>query len=76
MWIILFTGMIKDFPVLKKLSLINANLSEIQPGIFEKVPRLEYLSLGVNQLLSVPRGVFDSVKSLKVVHISSIYKRK
>ncbi|ENN81719.1 hypothetical protein YQE_01881, partial [Dendroctonus ponderosae] len=71
----LCTGMIKDFPVLKKLSLINANLSEIQPGIFEKVPSLEYLSLGVNQLDYVPRGVFDSVKSLKVVHLSSIYER-
>ncbi|KAH1019027.1 leucine-rich repeat-containing protein 70 [Dendroctonus ponderosae] len=67
----LCTGMIKDFPVLKKLSLINANLSEIQPGIFEKVPSLEYLSLGVNQLDYVPRGVFDSVKSLKVIYLTS-----
>lgn len=63
-------GMIKNFPVLESLSMINVNLSKIHPDAFQNVPRLKKLSLAVNKLLHIPKGSFNNMPSLETIYLS------
>lgn len=58
--------MIKNFPYLETLSLINANLTRLEPGLFQNVPKLKHVYFSVNNLVHIPRGVFNTITSLKV----------
>lgn len=64
-------GMIKNFPKLEALSLININLSRLQTNVFKNVPRLQKISLAVNHLKKIIRGSFDNLPSLEVLYLSS-----
>lgn len=46
------------------------SLSELKPGLFDKLTRLEYLYIDQNNLSSLPTNIFAGLHSLKVLNIS------
>lgn len=64
-------GMVKNFPKLEILSLINVNLSKIQPNSLQKLNRLRELSLAVNYLTEIVQGVFNNLAALETLYLSS-----
>lgn len=64
-------GMVKNFPKLEILSLINVNLSKIQPNSLQKMNRLKELSLAVNYLTEIVQGVFNNLPALQTLYLSS-----
>ncbi|KAM0680521.1 Leucine Rich Repeat [Glugoides intestinalis] len=50
---------------LELLSFQNNNIKELQPNIFEKLQKLEYLYLTSNKLTELPSCVFDGLVNLK-----------
>ncbi|XP_028136026.1 leucine-rich repeat-containing G-protein coupled receptor 4-like [Diabrotica virgifera virgifera] len=63
-------GIIKNFPVLETLYLINVNLSRIQPNAFQAVPRLRELSLAVNHIEDLVDGSFNNLEALETLYLS------
>ncbi|XP_060528705.1 chondroadherin-like [Cylas formicarius] len=63
-------GMIKNFPRLETLALINVNLSQIEPGAFENTPKLKGLSLSVNRLTRIENGIFNKIPTLRVIYLT------
>ncbi|XP_072388189.1 uncharacterized protein [Diabrotica undecimpunctata] len=63
-------GIIKNFPVLESLFLINVNVSRIQPNAFQAVPRLRELSLAVNNIEDLVDGSFNNLDSLETLYLS------
>ncbi|KAM0679959.1 hypothetical protein GINT2_001900 [Glugoides intestinalis] len=50
---------------LELLSFQNNNIKELQPNIFEKLQKLEYLYLSKNKITELPSCVFDGLVNLK-----------
>lgn len=64
-------GMVKNFPKLQILSLINVNLSKIQPNAFQNLENLKELSLAVNHLSDITQGVFTNLPALETLYLSA-----
>ncbi|CAH1154165.1 unnamed protein product [Phaedon cochleariae] len=64
-------GIIKNFMNLDSLSLINVNLSRIEPEAFQKVPKLRKLSLAVNKLTEIVKGSFNNLEALEFLYLSA-----
>lgn len=64
-------GMVKNFPKLEILSLINVNLSKVQPEAFQNLKRLRELSLAVNSLTEIVKGVFAPLPTLEILYLSA-----
>lgn len=63
-------GIVKKFPKLQVLSLINVNISKIQPNAFLDVPKLRVLSLSVNNLTEIENGCFNNIPRLEILYLS------
>lgn len=64
-------SMVKNFLKLQILSLINVNLSKIQPNAFQNLVKLKELSLAVNHLTDIVQGVFTTLPALEILYLSS-----
>ncbi|KAM0679916.1 hypothetical protein GINT2_001857 [Glugoides intestinalis] len=58
---LLFDGLVN----LIELSLVNNNIKELQPNLFNNLQKLEYLNLTSNKLTEFPSCVFDGLVNLK-----------
>ncbi|KAM0679562.1 hypothetical protein GINT2_002191 [Glugoides intestinalis] len=62
---LLFDGLTK----LESLSLVNNNIKELQPNLFNNLQKLEYLNLSKNKLTELPSCVFDGLVNLKSLRL-------
>lgn len=64
-------GMVKNFPKLEILSLINVNMSRIQPNSLQILNSLRELSLAVNYLTEIVQDVFNHLPALETIYLSA-----
>ncbi|KAM0679485.1 hypothetical protein GINT2_002328 [Glugoides intestinalis] len=58
-----------DLTNLESLSLVNNNIKELQPNLFNNLQKLEYLNLSKNKLTELPSCVFDGLVNLKSLRL-------
>nr|AAT70356.1 variable lymphocyte receptor [Petromyzon marinus] len=51
------------------LNLYNNQITNLEPGVFDRLGKLQHLDLSKNQLKSIPRGAFDNLKSLTHIYL-------
>lgn len=68
---VLCDGMVRKFPRLEELTLVDVNLTQILPGAFQDLPKLKSLSLAANHLTTIKNNQFANLPHLKTLYLSS-----
>ena len=55
---------------LTKITIVNNNISLIEPCVFDDVPQLEHLTLSSNNILTLPEMIFVKLVQLKTLNLS------
>jgi len=66
-------GVFDGLSQLRNLDLRDTHLSQLRPGVFDDLERLEILNISTNPLYDLPPGVFDRLVALRELDVSGTY---
>ena len=55
---------------MKNITIVNNNISLIDPGVIDEVPQLEDLNLSSNNIENLPKELFKKLNQLKTLNLS------
>lgn len=63
---VLHSGCYRDLPYLRRIQIINSNLSQLEPTSFYNLPKLQQIKINNNIITEIPNGVFHSLTVIKL----------